>query len=90
MRRSGKRDYGNLVEEGLAYPKILAWLKERDQKWGPVESFSIESASGQLGGKPSWVNVQVWRKRRNVRETFAVMGKKVFSASPLWPAGEAK
>jgi hypothetical protein len=90
MALAGRGEYERMVEESLVAPMVAEWLQEREARWGRVQRYSVESVMVQVGGSPAEVVVQVWRERRNVRESYYCVGRKVVRGSPTWPAAEER
>lgn len=85
---AGKRDFDLMSK--FASQEVVDFMKERDKQWGKVVSFAFEDSVVQIGGSPAEVRYRVWRERKNVREQFTCIGKRVVVASVIWPPAEEK
>lgn len=88
LQMAAKRDFDGMT--AFASPKAIEFMRERDAKWGKVLKFSFEDSIVQIGGTPAWVQYQVWREKKNVREQFNCSGERVLMGFVTWPEAEEK
>ena len=88
LKMASKGQYAEIESSRLAAGHVVAWLRERDERWGKVKSIAFEDAYVQILGTPWGVTMRVWRERKAVREIFGGHRSMVGSADVPWPEAE--
>ena len=81
LRLASQGHYDQIGSRGSATPRVIEWLKERDETLGKVRTYRVTRSLAQALGTPWYVHCQVVRQNGTFEETFNGSGRRIFYAA---------